>query len=105
MDTHHPVADRRHADARMLDTAEGVLVALRRCSIDEAFIELVHVAKRHHVPTLAVARALVEHAENGIDSSPDTDSETDGTGPADIARHEWGHLFPGPLRHEPAHNR
>ena len=87
MNTRDRSADRRRSDARMLDTAEGVLVALRQCSIDDAFAELVHAAKRHHVPALTIARALVELAENHTATDPDT------TAPITIARHEWGHLL------------
>ena len=44
-------------DARMLDRAEGVLIALRRCTTDAAFAEIVGASKRHRVPTLSIAAA------------------------------------------------
>jgi hypothetical protein len=33
--------DPRRAGARILDTAEGVLIALRGCTLNQAFIEIV----------------------------------------------------------------
>jgi hypothetical protein len=71
------------ADARMLDRAEGVLVALRRCSIRAAFNEIVDASKRHRVPTLGIARALVALAQG----SPLDDDATA------AARYEWGDLL------------
>jgi ANTAR domain len=71
------------ADARMLDRAEGVLMALRRCTIDEAFADIVRASKRHRVPTLTIAAALVGLAQN----SPFEDDATA------AARHEWGSLL------------
>nr|WP_099022754.1 ANTAR domain-containing protein [Mycolicibacterium palauense] len=47
---------------RALDLAEGILIGLRRCSVQQAFDELVTVARRHKVTVLAVASALVELA-------------------------------------------
>ncbi|MCW2690326.1 MAG: putative RNA-binding protein [Mycobacterium sp.] len=44
---------------RVLDLAEGVLIALRRCWPDAAFDELIAVAQRHGVSVSAVASALV----------------------------------------------
>jgi hypothetical protein len=43
--------------------AVGVLVALRPCTLDEAFDELLDASKRHRGPPLGVARALVALAE------------------------------------------
>jgi hypothetical protein len=51
---------------RSLGAAEGVLVALRHCSLDEAFIEIVETAKRHTVAPLELADALVAIAENDV---------------------------------------
>lgn len=51
---------------RSLGAAEGVLVALRRCSLDEAFIDIVQTAKRHNVAPLGLADALVAIAENDV---------------------------------------
>jgi hypothetical protein len=67
----------------MLDRAEGVLVALRRCTIDAAFSEIVDASKRHRVPTLRIARALVALAQH----SPLDDDATA------AARYEWGSLL------------
>jgi hypothetical protein len=41
--------DPRRAGARVLDTAEGVLIALRGCSLNQAFVEIVQTAKAHNV--------------------------------------------------------
>ncbi len=66
-----------------MDRAAGVLVALRRCGLDEASDEILDASKRHRVPPVAVARALVALAE-GVDSD----------GPASAAaRYEWGALL------------
>lgn len=51
---------------RSLCAAEGVLVALRRCSLNEAFIDIVETAKRHNVAPLGLADALVAIAENDL---------------------------------------
>lgn len=59
-------ATRPHADAerasqgrRILDTAEGILIALRRCPADAAFRELVDASHKHGVPVFTIAWALV----------------------------------------------
>lgn len=76
-------------DARMLDTAEGVLVALRRYSPAEAFAEILDTARRHRVPALGLARALVELA--GAEPPVDTPDAS-----AAVARTAWGHLLARP---------
>lgn len=53
---------RRSAD-RILDTAEGVLIALRRYSLTQAFFDLAHTAARHGVTPVALADALVAIAQ------------------------------------------
>jgi ANTAR domain len=68
----------------MLDRAEGVLVALRRCTIDAAFDEIVGASQRHNVPALQVAQALVELAQG----KEPGDGEA-----ADVARMEWSGLL------------
>jgi hypothetical protein len=55
--------DPRRSGQRNLGAAEGVLVALRHCSFDEAFIDIVQTAKRHSVAPLD---ALVAIAENDV---------------------------------------
>lgn len=55
--------DARRAGARILDTAEGVLIALRGCTLNQAFVEIVQTAKRHNVSTLSLADALVAIAQ------------------------------------------
>jgi len=37
--------DPRRAGARILDTAEGVLITLRGCTLNQAFVEIVQTAK------------------------------------------------------------
>ena len=85
MEVHAVMEDSIRTDARMLDRAEGVLVALRRCTINAAFDEIVGASKRRRVPTLRIARALVALAENSaLGGDPDA---------AAAARAEWGSLF------------
>jgi AmiR/NasT family two-component response regulator len=51
--------DPRRAGARILDSAEGVLIALRGCTLNQAFAEIVQTAKTDNVSTLSLADALV----------------------------------------------
>ena len=44
---------------RMLDTALGILIGLRRCRSEAAFQELLAAAQRHRVPICAMAWGLV----------------------------------------------
>jgi AmiR/NasT family two-component response regulator len=83
MDLKAAIEDPARADARVLDRAEGVLIAVRRCTTDAAFGEIVRASKRHRVPTLGIAAALVALAQ---------DSQLQG-GAAAAARYEWGSLF------------
>jgi hypothetical protein len=78
--------DPRRAGARILDTAEGVLIALQGCSLNKAFVEIVQTAKAHNVSTLSLADALVALAQN--QASPDADD-----GALVAARAAWGHLL------------
>jgi hypothetical protein len=72
----------------MLDRAEGILLGLRRCSIDAAFNEIVEVSRRHGVPALRVSRALVKLAEG---------RDPDDADAAAVARQEWSSLLPNPM--------
>jgi hypothetical protein len=83
MDLRAAIKDPARADARMLDRAEGVLIALRRCTTDAAFGEVVRASKRHRVATLHIATALVALAQ---DSPLDDDAGA-------AARYEWGALL------------
>jgi ANTAR domain len=88
LDTFGRSQDPRRAGARILDTAEGVLIALRGCSLNQAFVEIVQTAKAHGVSTMSLADALVALAQ---DHGPQ-----DGEGAALVAaRAAWGHLFNG----------
>jgi hypothetical protein len=80
--------DPRRSGQRSLGTAEGVLVALRHCSRDEAFNDIVQTAKQHSVAPLELADALVTIAENDVTHNLDD---------AIIAAvdHAWGALLGG----------
>jgi hypothetical protein len=83
MDLRAAIEDPATAHARMLDRVEGVLIVPRRCTTDAAFGEIVRASKRHRVPTLRIAAALVALAQG----SPLDDDATD------AARYEWGVLL------------
>ena len=78
--------DSRRAGARILDTAEGVLLALRGCTLNQAFVEIVRTAKSHNVSTLSLADALVAIAQ-----TPSCHDIDDAAFVA--ARATWGDLF------------
>lgn len=78
--------DPRRAGARILDTAEGVLVALRGCTLNQAFVEIVRTAKASNVSTLSLADALVALAQN---QGPQSGNDAAFT----AARAAWGHLL------------
>ncbi len=72
---------------RVLDTAEGVLIGLRRCGPDAAFAELVDVSRRRSVPVFALASALIELAR-GVERPVQAPQ------PAwSSAQREWGWLL------------
>jgi hypothetical protein len=71
----------------MLDTAVGILVGLRRCSIDAAFQELITAAAGQDVPVFTIASALIAFA--GPDGRPHADDTAAGL----AAHREWGHLL------------
>jgi hypothetical protein len=73
---------------RILDTARGILIGLRRCGSDTAFDELHRAAIRHKVPVFAMAWGLVHLAGNGEMTSSFLDVQS-------AARDEWGQLFAG----------
>ncbi len=75
---------------RMLDTALGILIGLRRCRSATAFQELLVAAQRHRVPVDAMAWGLVHLTCDG-----DRSSENSNAAQA-AARHEWGRLFAEP---------
>ncbi|OBB70609.1 hypothetical protein A5759_00380 [Mycobacterium sp. 852014-52144_SCH5372336] len=68
-----------------LDTAEGVLIALRHCTVDEAFREMIRAAQQHQVPLFTLADALVT-AAGGKAECPNAAART-----AVLA--EWGALL------------
>jgi hypothetical protein len=81
----------RWVGARILDTAEGVLVALRRCRLDEAFVDIMQTAKRHNVNAVDLAHALVAIAEDQHGKNLDDAA-------AAVALSTWGDLFGTNLR-------
>ncbi|NMN99059.1 ANTAR domain-containing protein [Antrihabitans stalactiti] len=52
----HESAVRERSD---IDLAEGLLIAVRRCSPDQASDELLDAARRHHLSVPQIAHALV----------------------------------------------
>lgn len=66
--------------------AHGVLVALKRCSLDAAEGEIARASDRHRLDGDRVARALVRLAQ---DIEPEADSNATA-----VARYEWGALLP-----------
>jgi ANTAR domain len=72
---------------RILDTAKGILIGLRRCPSETAFHELLSAAQRHRMPVFAMAWALV-HLANGGENSAHTSADAQLA-----ARDEWGQLF------------
>ncbi len=75
-----------HGD-RIVDTARGILIGLRRCPSETASDELLSAARRHKVPVFALAWALVHLAGDGV-KLPHTFSTAQSA-----ARYEWGPLF------------
>ena len=71
---------------RILNTARGILIGLRRCRSEAAFDELHSAAQRHKVPVFAMAWALVHLAGEGEKTTSFSDAQS-------AARHEWGQLF------------
>jgi len=88
MNISNRLPDPRRAGARILDTAEGVLIALRGCTLNQAFVEIVQTAKRHNVSTLSLADALVAIAQT---QAFQNDADADAAFVA--ARATWGHFF------------
>ncbi len=72
---------------RILDTAKGILIGLRRCSSETAFHELISASQRHKMPVFSMALALVDLA-NGGETSAHISAEAESA-----ARDEWGALF------------
>lgn len=75
------------SSSRVLDTAQGILIGLRRCSSERALHELLSAAQRHKMSVFAMAWALVHLAGDG-GKSPHTFIDAQSA-----ARHEWGQLF------------
>lgn len=84
---HQNIAQRgRRLDGqRVLCAAEGILVGLRRCGVDDAFREILCAARQYNVAPLRLAAALLAVAQNDV-SSVDGDA-------LDAALRTWGPLF------------
>lgn len=67
------IAHSRRGGTRLLDTAEGVLVGVRRCGLYEAFVDIIMTAKRHNVAPMSLAAALVAIAANDVTDRLDPD--------------------------------
>ena len=80
----HSMDHEGYDDGRM-QHAEGVLVGLRRCSVDAASGEIDQVSRRHRLDGRRVAQALVRLAQ---DVEPEADSNATA-----VARFEWGALL------------
>ncbi|GLD03456.1 ANTAR domain-containing protein [Mycobacterium kiyosense] len=78
------------SSGRILDTAQGILIGLRRCRSDTAFDELHTAAQRHRVPVFAMAWALVHLAGEGEQTPSFVEAQS-------AARDEWGDLFTADL--------
>lgn len=80
----HTTTHPRSTRTRALDTAEGVLIGIRRIGTVDAFDELVSAARRHGVSVFALAETLVALASG---------NELPDPAAARAARTEWGALF------------
>ena len=80
----HTTTHPRGTRTRALDTAEGVLIGIRRIGTADAFDELVSAARRHGVSVFALAEALVALASGNDAPEPTA---------ARAARTEWGALL------------
>ena len=74
---------------RILETARGILIGVRRCPSHVAFDELHSAALRHKVPVFAMAWALVHLAGDGEKTPSFVEAQS-------AARREWGPLFSSP---------
>ena len=72
--------------SRVLSTAQGILIGIRRCDSEAAFNELLGAAQRNRLPVFAMAWALVHLASHG-------DKATESCSARTGARREWGRLF------------
>jgi hypothetical protein len=82
MDVDDTIVDPARNAARILERAEDLLVTLRRCTIDAAFHEIMSASRRHGLPTLSIACALVALFDN---AASDDDASA-------AASYEWGSL-------------
>ncbi len=77
------LADGAARGRRTLDRAEGILVALRGCSAEDAFVELFSAARDSHQRLSTITAALLDVA-----------SQRDAVSSAhDLVRERWGALL------------
>ena len=74
-------------DSKVQQCAEGVLVGLKRCTVDAAFGEIDRVSRRHRLDIRRVAQALIRLAQ-GVEAEVDSNATA-------VARYEWGALLAG----------
>ncbi len=74
------------AGSRVLDAAEGVLIALRGYRLVDAFAEIADTAKTNNVSALSLADALV-----GLAQGQQIGDEQDAA--SRVAYASWGNLF------------
>lgn len=83
-----PIRRHPHRDGRRtLCAAQGVLVALQQCSLDDAFLDIITTARRHNVAALRLATALVARAQ-GMPTQPEDEAISA------VIDGEWGRLLP-----------
>ena len=74
------------AGARTSTLPKAALIALRGCSLNQAFVEIVQTAKSHNASTLTLADALVAMAQTQASQNVDDAAFA-------AARVTWGHLL------------
>lgn len=89
LETAHPTSGTerfsfQRSGVRILDIAEGVLLGLRRYSVERSFAELIDVARRHALSPFDLAAALVAAAGGHSTGSPEA---------ARVVEQEWGPLL------------
>jgi hypothetical protein len=74
----------QRSGVRILDIAEGVLLGLRRYSVERSFTELIDVARRHALSPFELTAALVAAAGGHSTGNPEA---------AWVVEQEWGRLL------------
>jgi hypothetical protein len=58
-----------------IEQAKGVIMSLRRCSPDDAYVELAEMSRNHNIKVYDLARALARYTAEGIRTAPVDDRE------------------------------